>query len=83
MLGGFCMLKLEKGFFDIAFHGQFNRTLGQVPGEVDADAPVAFPVGLHRVVITDVFLKCNASTLLMYLTPKPSTTRVKEMGLVL
>ena len=51
------MLKLEKGFCDIAFHGELEGALGVVPFEIDSDVAVAFPVGLHGVVIADVFFQ--------------------------
>ena len=77
------MLKLEKGFFDVAFHGELDCAFGVVPVEVNSNVAVTFPLGFHWVVIADGFLRCKASALLTYLMPKLSTTRVKEMGLVL
>ena len=81
--GGFLVLELEEGFFDATFHGELDCMLGVVPVEVDLTVVVAFPVRFHWVVIADGFLRCKASALLMYLTPKLLTTRVKEMGILL
>ena len=57
VLGGFKVLKLEKGFFDIVFHGELDCTFCVVPVEVDSYVLVAFPVRLHRAVISDGFFK--------------------------
>ena len=57
MLGGFRVLKLEMGFFDVVFHGDLGCALGVVPVEIDSDVSVACPVGFHRVVIADGFFK--------------------------
>ena len=57
MLGGFQVLKLEKGFFDIAFHGELDCALNVISVEVDSYVSVAFPAGLHGVVVTDGFFK--------------------------
>ena len=77
------MLKLERGFFDVAFHRELDVAFGVVPVEVNSNVLVAFPVRSHWIVITDGFSRCKASALLMYMTPKLSMTRVKEMGLIL
>ena len=51
--GGLLVLKLEKGLFDVAFHGELDCAFGVVPVEVDSNVAVACPVGFHGVVIAD------------------------------
>ena len=42
--GGIFVLELEEGFFDVAFHGEFDCSVGVVPVEVDSNVAVACPV---------------------------------------
>ena len=77
------VLEPEECFFNVAIHGSFESAICIVPVKVDANVYVALPVGLHGVVVPECFTRWRASDLLTYLTPKLSTTRVKEMGLVL
>ena len=46
---GLLVLKLEEGFFDVAFHGELDCVFRVVPVEVNANVAVAFPVGFHGV----------------------------------
>ena len=54
------VLKLEQGFGDIAFHGEFYGSFGVVPVKVNSDVSVAFPVRFHGVVVTDGFFKVKS-----------------------
>jgi len=51
------VLKLEKGFSDVAFHGELDCALDVVSVDVNSDVSVTFPVGFHRLVITNGFFK--------------------------
>ena len=45
------VLELEECFLNLAIHGSFESAICVVPVKVDADVLVAFPVGLHGVVV--------------------------------
>ena len=51
------VLELEECFFNIAIHGSFESAICIVPVKVDANVSVAFPVGLHGVVVPECFFR--------------------------
>ena len=57
MLFGESVLELEESLFNVAIHGSFESSICIVPVEINPDVSVAFPVGLHWVVVLEGFLK--------------------------
>ena len=52
-------MELEDCFFNVAIHGCFESEVCIVPVGVDADVYVAFPVGLHGVILLECFFEAE------------------------
>ncbi len=70
-------------FFDVAGHRNVKCPSVVVPGEFDAAVEIAAPILAQFLYLSFIAaIKCSTSFFLVYLTPKSSTTRVKEIGRV-
>ena len=77
------VLELEESFLNVAIHGSFESVICIVPVKVDVNVSVAFPVRLHGVIVLECFFEVEGVGFVDIFDSKLSTTRVKEMGLVL
>ena len=51
------VLELEECFFNVAIHGSLESSVCIVRVKVDVDVYIAFPVGLHGVVVLECFFE--------------------------
>ena len=64
------VLELEESFFNVAIHGSFESAICIVPVKVDAGISVAFPVGLHGVVVPECFFEVEGVSFVYIFYPK-------------
>ena len=79
-LVGRCVAKPDAGFLDVSWHGEVYLPQFVIPIQCESKISYSIPIHVDFVILAENAGEVVHVALLMYCTPKLSTTRVKLIG---